>query len=139
MTYRESTLEDFISSYRDTDVTFSKLHYLEKDTLDSGDLILLSNSLLDKYRSELESLINVVTLTTSEYNKYKYNPKLLSYDIYGTTEMWGTILDLNQLHSTTEFYINPVKLYQKGIMNYIDTILNLEKPFTDINTEEVES
>jgi len=139
MTYREATLQDFINSYTDTDATFPKLHYLEKDTIDQDTMILLSDSLLDKYKDELESLITIITLSSTEFNKYKYNPKLLSYEIYGTTELWGLILDLNQLHSTTEFNINPIKVYEKSIIYYIDAILNLEKPFTDINTEEINS
>lgn len=139
MQYRDSTISDFIKSYSQVDITFESIHYKEKNLLanSSDSLILLSDSLLDKFRVDLANSIVMLTLSSSEYNKYRFNPKLLSYDLYQTTELWSTILDLNELHSSTEFDINPLKVYDSSIINYINTILSLEKPFIDINEEEI--
>lgn len=139
MQYRDSTISDFIKSYSQVDITFESIHYKEKNLLanSSDSLILLSDSLLDKFRLDLANSIVMLTLSSSEYNKYRFNPKLLSYDLYQTTELWSTILDLNELHSSTEFDINPLKVYDSSIINYINTILSLEKPFIDINEEEI--
>lgn len=140
MTYKEATLSEYISSYNQTDITFASLHLKEKDTADSGDaIILLSDNIITKYKGDLEDHVTLVTLTTTEFNKYQYNPKVLSYDLYGTTELWTLILDLNQLYSTAEFSINPIKLYDTSILNYIGAILNLEKPIIDSNIASIES
>lgn len=138
MDYKESTISEYSKAYSDTDITFNSLHYKEKDSVDdSTSLILLNDSILDKYRNDLAEKIVTKTLTNEEINKYQYNPKRLSFDLYGTTELWGLLLEINQLQSVTEFNINPVKVYDGSIISYINSIFSLEKPFIDQNEEEI--
>src|SRR5574343_232748 len=138
MDYKESTISEYSKAYSDTDITFNSLHYKEKNSVDdSTSLILLNDSILDKYRNDLAEKIVTKTLTNEEINKYQYNPKRLSFDLYGTTELWGLLLEINQLQSVTEFNINPVKVYDGSIISYINSIFSLEKPFIDQNEEEI--
>lgn len=138
MDYKESTISEYSKAYSDTDITFNSLHYKEKDSVDdSTSLILLNDSILDKYRTDLAEKIISKTFTNEEFNKYQYNPKRLSFDLYGTTELWGLLLEVNQLHSVTEFNINPVKVYDGSIISCINSIFSLEKPFIDQNEEEI--
>ena len=44
-----------------------------------------------------------VEMTDEEKIKYKYNPKLLSYDIYGTPDLGYSLLLLNDMEHISEF------------------------------------
>ena len=135
---KEYTISDYTKAYKEESVTFASLHLKEVDIKINGEkIILLSDSILDKYTDVLNEYLVTKTLTDSEYNKYQYNPKLLSYALYGTVELWFLILYANQLCSVTQFHINPVKVYSSGVIKVIQSILNLEKPVIDANEEEV--
>ena len=85
------TLSDFISEYSIEDLRIDAF-YLQQVFWDKNKMthkvVVNENSIADKYANELEENKHIVELTTKEYYKYRYNPKLLSYDIYGTTELW---------------------------------------------------
>ena len=42
---------------------------------------------------------------------YFYKPKLLSYEIYGTTELWLALLRVNGMRNITEFNKSIIKVY----------------------------
>jgi len=131
-------LPDFIKQYKEQDLSFPMLHFkeiIEKE--DNTKLVVISESILDKYDAILKDIIVTRTLTTEEFNKYQYNPKLLSYDMYGTVELWSLLLYVNQLHSTSQFSINPIKVYNYKILSIIESIMNLEKPIIDENEEYI--
>ena len=94
------TLSDFISEYSIEDLRIDAF-YLQQVFWDKNKMthkvVVNENSIADKYANELEENKHIVELTTKEYYKYRYNPKLLSYDIYCNTELWFLILNANQL------------------------------------------
>ena len=53
--------------------------------------------LLDDYVEDLLDMTVDVDVTSEEVQKYKYNPKMLSYDLYGSTSFFYVILRLNNL------------------------------------------
>jgi hypothetical protein len=60
-----------------------------------------------RYREQFEP-------TVMEYDlpqKYFYKPKLVSYEIYQTTEMWIALLRLNKMRNVTEFRKPKIKIY----------------------------
>ena len=69
--------------------------------------------------------------------KYKYNPKLLSFDIYGTTELWFLILEANELHSATQFNNQVIYLFRTDVVEKMTRILNLEVDTKNYNEEEI--
>ena len=135
---KENTIEDFTKAYKEERISFATLHYKEVgDKTDGSKIVLLSDSILDKYNKVLDEYLVTRVLTSSEFNKYQYNPKLLSYDLYKTTELWFLLLQANQLFSVTQFHINPIKVYSGGIMRVIESILNLDKRIIDANEDDV--
>ena len=135
---RDATIEDFIRSYTSEDIKVSAFFLQQVLTTDAGKKLLVNfNNLTIKYMPELKSMRVKVTMTEEEYQKYKYNPKFLSYDIYGTTELWFMILEANELHSAIQFDYQTIYLYTTDIVNKMARILNLEQEFKDYNTEEV--
>lgn len=134
----EPTVADFISQYNSEELV-SSAFFLKKVFKNSNNrkMLLNFNNLVIKYMPELKAIKTKVSLSVSEYAKYKYNPKLLSYDIYGTTELWFLILEANELHSTTQFDSQVIYLFRTDIVEKMSRILNLETDTRDYNEEEI--
>ena len=139
-TIKESLINDYIEDYNDLEVSEDKLHLKEVSTLEDGSMVtLLTDSILLKYKNDLDELVETKTLTIQEQNRYFFNPWVLSYDLYGTTEFWFLLLDLNEMSSATEFTQETIKVYDGSLMNIVNAILALEEEFINQNEEELES
>ena len=135
---KEYTIKEYISEYDNLDVTFESLYFKEVYTKPNGNLLILfGESILLKYEEEIKSKIISLKLTDQEYRKYVYNPKMLSFELYNTTEFWSLLLHANSIFSITQFNMNPVKVYNKSIIKTIDTILNLERDIIDNNEQYI--
>ena len=134
------TLSDFISEYSLEDLRIDAF-YLQQVFWDKNKMthkvVVNENSIADKYANELEENKHIVELTTKEYYKYRYNPKLLSYDIYGTTELWFFILMANELYSISEFDLRKVVLFDTAIITKLNRMLEMDAEFLEINSMEV--
>lgn len=134
------TLSDFISEYSMEDLRIDAF-YLQQVFWDKNKMthkvVVNENSIADKYANELEENKHIVELTTKEYYKYRYNPKLLSYDIYGTTELWFFILMANELYSISEFDLRKVVLFDTAIITKLNRMLEMDAEFLEINSMEV--
>lgn len=135
---KEYTIDEFTKEYNQETISYGTLHLKEIFEKDDGILnILSSESILNKYDDELKSSIITLTLNDSEFNKYQYNPKFLSFELYNTTELWFMLLHVNELYYSAQFNLNPVKVYTANIINIIDRILNLEQLVINLNREEI--
>lgn len=135
---KEYTIDEFTKEYNQETISYGTLHLKEIFEKDDGILnILSSESILNKYDDELKSSIITLTLNDSEFNKFQYNPKFLSFELYNTTELWFMLLHVNELYYSAQFNLNPVKVYTANIINIIDRILNLEQLVINLNREEI--
>lgn len=134
----ETTIMDYIDSYRDLDVSFEKTHLKEKGTTPSGVLVLLGDRILDKYRNDLEEIVIQKSFTTKEQSRYFCNPWVLSYDLYGSVEYWDLLMDINNMISICDFTRSNIKVFDSSLPELIETILSLEESAIDLNTEEIE-
>ena len=133
------TLDNFIQEYGTEDLRVDAFH-LKEVFFNPGmkhKIVVNGNNISDKYTSELEENKRIITLNTKEYYKYRYNPKLLSYDVYGTTELWFFILMANELYSITEFDLRKLVLYDASIISKLNKMLELDQEFLEINSMEV--
>jgi hypothetical protein len=60
-----------------------------------------------RYRKQLEPIIQYYSVADS----YFYQPKTLSLELYGTTEMWLSLLRVNDMRNITEFHQPIIKIY----------------------------
>lgn len=60
-----------------------------------------------KYRDELIPTIQWYTLPQHMF----YKPKMVSMELYGTTEMWLSLLRVNDMTNITEFHQPMIKVY----------------------------
>lgn len=65
------------------------------------------NDFFIKYRKELDTIVQYYSVPQSMF----YKPKTVSYELYGTTELWLSILRLNGMRNITEFHQPIIKIY----------------------------
>ena len=66
-------------------------------------------------------------MTDTEFERWKYNPKRMCKEMYGTPELWTEILFINHMVGITEFKKQTVKLYTLGIIDAINELLMIYK------------
>lgn len=134
------TLSDFIREYGAEDLRVDAVHLqqvLYEPTSMSRKIVVNDQSIVDKYLNELTENKQIVDLSTKEYFKYRYNPKLLSFDVYGTTELWFFILMANELYTVSEFNLRKVIMYDASIISKINRMLEMDSEFLEINSMTV--
>jgi len=123
-----NTIDQLIEYGKKLDISHDKLHIKQSIKDPNGNIIIINySSLIDKYYYFLEKIIKTVTLSDAEYQTYKFQPKMLSYKMYGTTELWSAILRINNLTSASEFKLKTLKLFTLDIFDMLNEILILEE------------
>lgn len=133
------TLSNFIREYGVEELRVDAFHLKEVFFQDgmSHKIVINGDNIADKYAVELEENKKTVEFTTKEYYKYRFNPKVLSYDLYGTTELWFFILMANEIYTISEFDFKKLKLFDASIISKLNRMLELDKEFLEINSMEV--
>ena len=124
-TYINKSIEDS----RDADFKASNLYFTAAiEDKASGDVIRVPySSITQKYADILSQYVRIVGYTESQFKKYQYKPKLLSQDIYGTTELWASLLQLNGMVSVLEFNRPYLKVYDPNvILDVLNELLIIE-------------
>ena len=79
-----------------------------------------------KYKHELEDCKQYYTIPDTMY----YKPKMLSLQIYGTTELWLAVLRANNMRNTSEFHYPIIQLYNPDrLKQLIKVFFKREKKF----------
>lgn len=88
------------------------------------------SSYTEKYRDYLDAHIRERFLTEIDCARYRYRPKSLSWDLYGTAEFWNDILILNNCSSIRDFQPIPertIRFYDpQYLKSYLNEILIIE-------------
>ena len=125
------SVEDFISAGREVTITYNNLSLITKlgEDINFPMLNVLNDYILDIANS---SVVKICTMTELEFLRYQYRPKLLAYDIYGTTDLYFVILALNGMCDVKEFSKKKIKMLAKSDINTLLTwIYNAEKNLID--------
>lgn len=118
------TVESFIKSTSMETISFEQLSFLDK----VSDNIMITYNILNDYKDEIDNLSVTINLSDDEFLKYCYKPRLLSYDIYGDTEMFFMILFVNNICSSKEFNKRKIKMLRKShLEDVLSLIYNSEK------------
>lgn len=101
---------------------------LTSDINDQNNIIKIPISdFFVKYRNQLENSIQWYNLP----EKFFYKPKSVSLELYGTTELWLSLLRLNCMINITDFYLPIIKVYNPGdIKEYINIFFKREGKIT---------
>lgn len=131
-----STILEFIESYIVEPLTIDS--FMLKQVLtrnDSSKFVVPGDNLIIRYMDELKSGFHTVTMSDEEFAKYKYRPKLLSYDVYGTTEMWWLILMINEIPSATQFDRQTLTMMDTTVKDKLERILTLNDEIIKANDD----
>lgn len=101
------TLQEFIGMGRAVDV-YDYLRFSMVEDRDGSKVVI--HNVLDDYLEEMKKQAVLVHLTPKQIDEYRYNPKKLSWKLYGTTTLYHFILKLNNLASTHEFNLKSGQL-----------------------------
>ena len=104
----------------------------------TGDVIAPYQSLVCKYYYALLPFTHELELTDNDYIKYKNNPKLLSQDLYGTPELWSSIMYINNIVSIADFKKKKLLVFGTDIMNKLEELMVLAEEDITKNKLELE-
>lgn len=121
-------LDDLILEGSTAEVSYRNLHTSAYINKSNGDIIKIPYmSLTNKYKDYLSVAVEEVEFTPEQYRTYRFNPKGLSLFLYGTTEYWYALLELNNKVSVIEFDLETLKVYDpKKLKPIINEIFILE-------------
>ena len=128
------TLSDFISSGKMTTVDYDAFSY--KDLVSNGTEVAILD-IVNDYMREIKEVSVKVKLSTTEYLKYRFKPKLLCRDVYGNGEVYFVIMLLNGRIDVKDFDTQELIMLRVESMNTLMTqIYNAEyKWMQEYNTE----
>lgn len=106
------TLTDFVRYGKTSSFSIPNVSFLTK----VDNIVFLDELAYVKYNDLILDNSVMLDLTTQEYNKYRLEPKKLSYDIYGTPNLYHLILYLNNV-SEFEFDLKRIRLLNYSSVN----------------------
>ena len=136
MQIQEYTMEKYIDAISNENITMKNLHYQSMIKTDNH-LILNADSILKLYKADILNSAVKVTFDHNQKRKYFYKPWVYCYDIFGTSELWYELLDLNHLRSFSEFDHETIKSFSPSIVNFLKTVLKLEQDKINYNSSEM--
>ena len=108
-------------------MTIKDLSLKEVITNSSGEMFVVNMyNLYEKYYELLLEHTVIVTLSDLDYKKYRFKPKLLSKDLYGTTELHYMLLRLNYVYSVINFDFTEIRVFTADIKQLLNEIMVME-------------
>ena len=120
------TVVDFILAGKETNV-IRYPHLMFQESKDGINYVV--HSVLDDYLQDMQEKAIECTLSKDERDRYYLKPRILSSDIYGTTELYYIILRINNMWSPKQFTLdnNKIKMLTKDHMNdFLSAIMRVE-------------
>lgn len=128
------TIEQFTKINSDI-ITYNNLSLYDMNSILNKPMVCYN--LLNDYMDELLDNCVTVTLTAQDRQRYDYKPKLLAYDIYGSTELYFIILLLNNICDVKDFTFDKLNVIRKEeLMNILSYIYNSESETISSNRQK---
>ena len=134
------TLDQFIA-LRDADrITYVRYSILER-SIDHPEMVYSINNVVYNYMDIINELKKTVIVTQDQKIKYQYKPKLLSYDVYGSTESYFMILACNGTCNLKDFSLEEMKFYALtpgDLTSLMSSIYSAESRYITMNRSNLE-
>jgi hypothetical protein len=120
------TVADFILAGKETQVVRYP-HLMLQESKDGIDYVV--HSVLDDYLQDMKDKSIECILSKTERDRYFMKPRILSSDIYGSTELYYIILRINDMWSPKQFTLdnNKLKMLTKDHMrDFLSAIMRIE-------------
>lgn len=106
-----TTIQELIDSVNDMEVSYRNLHTNIFIKNKNNIIKVPYKSIISTYLPFFQDTVVTATLNPDEIVLYKYKPKMLSNDLYGTTELWSALLELNGVSSIIDFTFETPKVF----------------------------
>lgn len=118
-----STIKSVIESGKELKLTGNDLHFKHvfKNTKNEK-VIVIMNAIFEKYYNLMLDHAITVTLTDEDYFKYRFKPRVMSTDLYGTPELHFLLLRLNHMVSVTQFDVKELRVFSPEIVKILNEI-----------------
>lgn len=133
------TLSQFIALKDMDSMTYSKYAVFEQ-SLTEPSMVYAIDNVIYTYMDELKDLRKLVRISENERIKYAYKPKLLAYDIYGSTETYFVILAVNGMCNLKEFDLSNYLFYAltpQDMVTTMNSIYNAERDYLSKNRKNL--
>lgn len=131
---KTATIEEFIDMKETDDITYAQFSILVKCIGDNSVVQYAQDNIIYDYMNELLESAVEYELTDDEYVKYRYKPKLLAYDLYGSTEIYFVIMALNGMCNIKDFTKRKLKLlYRSRLIELLNEIYSAESEYIKYN------
>lgn len=135
-----STIEEFVEMGACDEITYKNFSILAKFIGESSTVEYAQDNIIYDYMDELLEKAITYEFSDDEYLKYRYKPKLLSYDIYDTTELFFIILAINGMCSVKDFNKRKIKiLYKSDMFDLLNQIYNAESDYILYNRKHIQT
>lgn len=116
------TLSQFIALKDSDQITYRNYSILQQSLTDPS-IVYSMDNIIYQYMDELKQYRKLVMVSDIDRLKYAFKPKLLAYDIYGSTEMYFILLAINGMCNVKEFTLED-KTFWGIAPNDLNTLLN---------------
>ena len=132
------TIQDFINMKSQDELTYPNFAIFDYKFGET----FVEESILDYYIAELKSIcLKVTEFKPEEIARYKYAPDLLSYDIYGTTQLdflinlCNGIIDIKDFDFKRGYLLLPKA---QALAEFLSAVYNSESGWLAINKREID-
>jgi hypothetical protein len=123
----KSTIKSIIDAGLELKMTNKDLSLKEVITNSAGEKFVVNMfNLFEKYYELLLEHATIAVLGEEEYKRYRFNPRLLSQDLYGTQELHFMLLRLNHVYSIINFDFEEVRVFKPTVLATLNEIMVLE-------------
>lgn len=129
------TLNQFIA-LKDVDRIVYRRYSIMQRSLTNKELLYCIDNVIHTYMDEMKKKRKIVSVTESERIKYAYKPKLLAYDVYGSTELFFILLALNGMCNMKQFDLIERKFFAltpQDCAQFMSDIYNAEGDYLKLN------
>lgn len=129
------TLNQFIA-LKDVDRIVYRRYSIMQRSLTNEELLYCIDNIIHTYMDEMKKKRKIVSVTESERIKYAYKPKLLAYDVYGSTELFFILLALNGMCNMKQFDLIERKFFAltpQDCAQFMSDIYNAEGDYLKLN------
>lgn len=126
------TISEQINAMKSSEISYRNLHRMMCLDGPNGIIKIPYKSIMREYRDAFDKIVILGDFSERERTKYRYKPKRLSLDLYGTTEIWSALIELNKMYSLIDFNMDKQpKIYHpsefKRVLNEIMILEGLLK------------
>ena len=129
------TLDQFISMKNSDKITYRNYSILQP-SLDDPSIVYSVDNIIYSYMDELKSYRKLVSVSELEKIKYRYKPKLLAYDCYGSTEIYFVLLAINNMCNIKEFDLKDNTFWgltPSDMVELMNSIYRAEQQYITLN------